>query len=323
MAEIVCVPTLQIRPNYLLIYNILEGLPRRHGSRWVSSIQEWQRKKAYSGLITPGSAKNMRRAIENMVAASLPKTAVNFSTGKEFKFKINFITLTLPCEQGTHTDQTVKKTCLDNWLKSARQRFKLKSYVWRAERQVNGNVHFHIVTDCYIHYEALRDSWNARLNHLGYIDKFFERHGHRTPNSTDVHAVSKIKNLASYMVKYMTKGHNSAELFVPQVPFCKARASPKVKKNGPKFQRVLRIAEQKIDGRVWDCSQNLKTKAKCDFVIDGDTEALLDRAINEHQCRFKVNPRCSLIFLDPKKFEKIITGRYLDAWNAWLQSIRN
>jgi hypothetical protein len=322
MAEIVSIPTLQIRPNYLLIYTILEGLPRRGAPAWRPSITEWQRKKAYSGLITPGSAKNMRRAIENMVAASMPKTAVNFSTGKEFKFKVNFITLTLPCKQGTHTDQTVKKTCLDNWLKSARQRFKLRSYVWRAERQLNGNVHFHIVTDCYIHYEALRDSWNARLNHLGYIDEFFKKHGHRTPNSTDVHAVSKIRNLASYMVKYMTKGVNPAEDFIAQPPWCKSRASPKPKKNGPKFQRVLRLEEQKIDGRVWDCSTNLKTKAKCDFIIDGETEAMLDVAINTHQCRYKVNPRCSLVFLDKGKFEKVITGRYREAWEKWLNGLR-
>lgn len=323
MAEIVCIPTLQIRPGYFLIYNILEGLPRRHGSTWKPELPEWARKKAYSGLITPGSAKNMRRAIENMVAASLPKTAVHFTTGKEFKFKVNFITLTLPCPQGTHTDQEVKKTCLDTWLKSARQRFKLKSYVWRAERQGNGNVHFHIITDCYIHYEQLRDSWNARLNHLGYIDKFFEKHGHRSPNSTDVHAVTKIRNLASYMVKYMTKGTNTAEHYVAQIPFAKARASPKPKKTGPKFQRVLRLEEQRIDGRIWDCSTNLKTKTKCDFIIDTTTEAMLDAAINVHQCRFKVNPRCSLVFLDPGKFDKVVTGKYMDAWQKWLESIRN
>lgn len=125
------------------------------------------------------------------------------------------------------------------------------------------------------------------------------------------------------MVKYMTKGTNTAEQFIAQIPFAKARASPKMKRTGPKFQRVLRLSEQKIDGRIWDCSTNLKTKTKCDFIIDTDLEKLLDQAINVHQCRFKVNPRCSLVFLDRGKFEKVVTGRYLDAWHKWLESIRN
>lgn len=305
------------------MYNVLEGLPRRKLSPWELADLAARRKKTYSGLISPGSARSLRRAIENIVAIALPKTATDFKSGKDFKFKVNFITLTLPCPQSPYTDKEVKKTCLDNWLKAARRRFNLKSYVWRAERQVNGNIHFHLITDCYIQYDQLRDTWNDRLQLLKLIDTFEAKHGHRHPNSTDVHAVSKIRNLAAYMVKYMTKGHNTAESLRAQPPWREAERKIKMKRNGPKFQRVLSLAEQKINGRVWDCSENLKQKHKCDMVIDSTVSDWLTNAIDNLQCKYKANDRCSLVFLDGKKFDQVVTGTFRDQWEAWLNAMRN
>ncbi len=314
---------LQIRPKYLLLYNILEGLPRRKSMNEQWGITEDQRQKAYSGLISPGSAKNLRRAIENLVAISIPKRATEFKTGRTFKFKVNFITLTLPCPQGKHSDKEVKSKCLDVWIKSAKRRFGLKSYVWRAERQKNGNIHFHLITDCYIHYEQLRDSWNDRLNHLSYIDLFEAKHGHRTPNSTDVHAVSKIRDLSAYMVKYMTKGVKSADKYRAQPPWRNPELTMKHKKGDPQFIRLMSIEEMKINGRVWDCSANLKQKVKCDFVIDTETSILLENAITQHNCRHKSGDVCSIIFTNDKQFQQVVTGRYRLAWEEWLKTIRN
>lgn len=314
---------MQIRPRYLLLYTILEGWSRRLSIQQTWNLNETNRKKAYGGLIGNCSAKRLRRCIENLVAISLPKQAVHFTTGKKFKFKVNFITLTLPCPQGEHSDKEVKRQCLDVWIKAAKRTFGLKSYVWRAERQLNGNIHFHIISDCYMHYEILRDSWNKRLNNLGYIDTFEKKHGHRTPNSTDVHAVNNIKDLAAYMVKYMTKGNNTAESLRAQPPWTKPKNKIKFKKNGPKFQRVLSLNEQRINGRVWDASTNLKTKDKCDFIIDSETAQLIDDAINKHECRHKVNDRVSMIFLKPGQLNKVLTTRYRNAWEEYLQKMRN
>lgn len=174
-----------------------------------------------------------------------------------------------------------------------------------------------------MHYEILRDSWNKRLNNLGYIDTFEKKHGHRTPNSTDVHAVNNIKDLAAYMVKYMTKGNNTAESLRAQPPWTKPKNKIKFKKNGPKFQRVLSLNEQRINGRVWDASTNLKTKDKCDFIIDSETAQLIDDAINKHECRHKVNDRVSMIFLKPGQLNKVLTTRYRNAWEEYLQKMRN
>ena len=323
MAEITVIPTLQVRPNYLVIYNQLEGIRRRPRDQWQYELQEKDRKKAYAGLITPGSAKNLKRCIENLIEIALPKKAVNHSTGKEFTFKINFITLTLPCEQGKWTDKDVKRMCLDTWLKSARRRFGLRNYVWRAERQHNGNIHFHIASDCYIDHVQLRNSWNDRLEHCSYITKFEKKHKHRNPNSTDVHSVKKIRSLASYLVKYMSKGHVFAELLRAQPPWQKPAEQMKWEKSGPKFRRVLSRDEIKINGRLWDCSENLKRKEKCEFIVDGDITERLRQLIIKDKARVKDTEVCSLVFMSPQQKEKFITGRIREAWEEWLKAMRN
>lgn len=245
---------------------------------------------AYDGLLNLYSIKRLKRAIDLIIAISKEKEAINFKDGKPFKFKLNFVTLTLPARQGSISDKEIKRECLDVWFKSAKRIFKLNNYVWRAERQKNGNLHFHIISDCYMPFDQLRDSWNQRLERLGFITAFEKIHGHRHPNSTDVHSIKKVRDLSAYMVKYMCK----------------------LKKN-----------EQKIDGKVWDCSKNLKRKDSVEFLIDSTTSDMITAAIEKYNCRFKKTDNCTLVFMDEKQFNQVITGIHKKAYDEWLNSIRN
>lgn len=288
--EVQVIPVVQIRPRYLLIYDRLEGLPPRTDEAKKISLEALHARSTYDGLLNFNSIKRMKRAIELLVAISKPKEAVSHKTGKTFTFKVNFVTLTLPAPQETVTDKQLKKECLDVWIKAARREFKLKSYVWRAERQKNGNLHFHFCTDVYIPFDRLRDSWNQRLQRFHFINDYHAKHNKWHPNSTDVHSVQNIRDLAAYMVKYMTK----------------------LKKN-----------EQKIDGAVWDCSKNLKRKGNCEFIIDSATSEMINNAITVHLAPGKVTEHCTLIFLDEKQFDSAITGIYRQRYEEWLESIRN
>ena len=240
--------------------------------------------------MTDGSIKRLRKAINTLCAIAKPKEALNFKTGKYFKFRLNFITLTLPCPQGEVSDKELKKQVLDVWLKAAKRRFKLKSYIWKAERQKNGNLHFHITSDCYIPWDQLRDTWNARLERLGYISTFEKKHGHRNPNSTDVHATYKIRNLANYLVKYMTKEGQPGE---------------------------------EIEGKVWDCSENLKLKDRCEMVVDNQVFNWLESVREKYPDQLKKMDQCSLLWLKEDQFEKELVGEFLDAYNKWKERIRN
>lgn len=272
--------------------------------------------------MTEGSRKRLNRAIAIICEIAEWKTAMNFKLNKEFRFKLNFVTLTLPGAQGQITDQEIAKKVLDPWIKKARRRFKLRSYIWRAERQGNGNLHYHIVTDTYLPYDQLRDTWNDNLNALGFIDRFEKKHGHRHPNSTDVHAIKKVRNLAAYFSKYMAKGERCSEEAFTHPPFPHRPYRPLMTKKSLKFRQMLTREQSKIKGRTWDCSTNLKVKGNCEMLIEGDAAAVLCLAEADPEVRKKSTDTCLLMFMDARQKKKYITGELAERYQAWLDTFR-
>lgn len=277
---------MQIRPYGLLVYEHKEfdTNPRRDHTKPKPEVT------GYTGVLTKFARKKLKRAIHLIVAIAKEKEAPNFKTGKTFKFKLNFLTFTLPAAQEGIEDKKVKH-CLDNWIKRAKRKHNLKSYIWRAERQANGAIHFHMITDTYIHYQSIRDDWNACLRPLGLIDKFREKHGHENPNSTDVHAIWKVRNLTSYFIKYMSKEHKEGE-------------AP-------------------IQGKVWDCSTNLKTTNNCELVLEGETRERWEEIIKDESLQLLNDPLFTIIFIPPDKFIILFTPHMLNRWNEYLEVIRN
>lgn len=286
MGLICAYPVMQIRPYGLLVYEHKEydSNPRRSANTHKRELVQ------YTGKLTTFSKKKLKRAIGLMVATALEKEAPNFKTGKTFKFKINFMTFTLPAAQEGIEDKEIKH-CLDNWIKRAKRKFNLRSYVWRAERQANGNLHFHMITDTYIHYESIRNDWNSCLRPLGLIDKFKTKHGHENPNSTDVHAVWKVKNLTQYFVKYMSKEHKEGE-------------AP-------------------IQGKIWDCSTNLKTKNNCELLLENDTRVKWEELIKDESLTMLNDPLFNILFIPPETFEQRFTSHMLQRWKEYLEVIRS
>jgi hypothetical protein len=316
-------PVIQVRPRLMLVYEHVEYPPRKKKDPKLERSLQFRAKPTYDGLITLHAKRRLRIAIETLVAIALPKQAMNFKLNKPFTFYVNFITLTLPFTQGNNTDQEIKSKILDPWIKKARRRFKLKNYVWRAERQLNGNLHFHFCTDCYMPFDQLRDTWNDNTNALGFIDKFEIKHGHRHPNSTDVHATKKIKDLAAYMVKYCCKSPDTAELYTAQPPWANAEKKLVTKKKDKKFKRLLSLEDQRIEGKVWDCSVNLKGIKYPSTIMDSVTEVSWLSAYRDKSVYRKSTENCTLLFLTKSQHEKHVQGEIKRIYIDWLNSIRN
>ena len=297
MSQFITYPCLQVRPYGLLVYQRTEYEYKRYGTSYNSGLTEEENKALaegrnttfYSGQMTDYAKKRLKRAINLLVHSATEKEAEHFKTGKKFKFKVNFITLTLPAPQLDVTDKELKKYGLDNMIKRMKRKHHLNNYVWRAERQKNGNLHFHLITDTYIRYDHIRDNWNAILQRWHFIAAFKEKHGHSSPNSTDVHSVQKVKNLAAYMVKYMTKDNNGNDT---------------------------------IEGKLWDCSKNLKIKHNCELIMSGEENEIWEEAMEVKGARVKHEQLYSIIFLPPDKLLFVIKGRVKDAWLLYLQEIR-
>lgn len=147
------------------------------------------------GVLSKNQVKTVRKSIENLINY----VAINYDKKKSIQKQrfVNFVTLTLPDKQ-VHHDRVLRKS-LSRFMDNMKKSYQVDYYVWKAEPQKNGNIHFHILMDRWVDYKDINRIWNNQLEPLGYLNK------HKNPNSTDVHSLKNIKNATSYMVKYMTK----------------------------------------------------------------------------------------------------------------------
>lgn len=223
----------------------------------------------HNGTVSHKGRKRLEKALAWLIYYSKPKRITDQSTGKKFTFNINFITLTLSAKQG-HSDQEITKVCLGSMLDKLRKQVGLNNYIWRAEAQANGNIHFHLVTDTFVHYNDLRKWWNQSQELLGYVSAFARKHHHFNPNSVDVHSVKHIKRISSYLSKYMSKerafacigelrqikGETVEVLYGSQ----QYRNEAANKKEGKVIGHVLGGRIRLIESKLWACSQQL---SKC------------------------------------------------------------
>lgn len=202
MSNIVFVPYVSIRPNMISLYSLPEMVRTR--TKRQRENEENLKNNSHKGLISWKAKKRINNAIAWLLESADNKRFYSKKHQKHFNFKINFVTLTLASTQ-IHDDRVIKKELLNNFLTGMKQKWKVENYIWRAEPQKNGNIHFHLITDKFIPYWELRKYWNKVQNKLGYVDRFFDIHGHNDPNTADVRSVKKVKKLQQYLAKYCTK----------------------------------------------------------------------------------------------------------------------
>jgi hypothetical protein len=201
-------------------------------------------KERHSNLLSINAARKIKKAINWMAYMSDEKMVFVKSLNKGVKFRLSFITLTLPSSQ-IHPDTEIKERCLGPFLQWLRDRYKVKKYIWKAEIQKNGNIHFHITIDKFIHYQQIRKQWNKNVNLLGYVDRYTLETGKITPPSTEIKSVKNVKNMAGYLAAYMA----------PQ------DSSNRKDKNGQPIKRSKKEEDaynnRVINGRLWGVSSYL------------------------------------------------------------------
>lgn len=201
-----------------------------------------QQRKRYVGFVTPEMKKRMQKAITLLIQSTPYKYQQHPVSGRIVCHKLSFITLTTPAHEKSHDAKYCHKHLLEPMLRELRRKHGMKSYIWKAEYQSNGQIHYHLTTEIMINHTTLRERWNKLLNENGMLDQFFSENGHRNPNSTDIHAVYKINNLEAYLVKYICKEYQN---------------------------------EEKLTGKVWDCSKNLKQGTYFKTELDYSTHQLI------------------------------------------------
>lgn len=162
------------------------------------------RDNKHKGELSVKATRRIKHAVEWLLIRSKPQPVFNRQQNKVFFFRLNFITLTLPVKQ-FHSDQELTGRCLNNFLNMLRSVGGVESYIWKAEAQANGNIHYHITTNKFIHWSDVRKWWCQSLELLGYITKFRNKWHHSNPPCSEIKKVKHIRRLAAYLSKYLAK----------------------------------------------------------------------------------------------------------------------
>jgi hypothetical protein len=158
----------------------------------------------FKGEISKKAQRKVRATAENWILSiQEAKKQGKAHTGKLTRY-VTFATLTLSAKQA-HSDNVIKREVLNFFIINAVRHLNVREYLWRAESQANGNIHFHLFLDAYIPHILLRKEWNKAQERLGYISRFKEVYGHSNPNSTDIERIRSAKGAGIYISKYIAK----------------------------------------------------------------------------------------------------------------------
>jgi len=275
------IPACSIHPDRINIYNQIHWEPQRPGKqddmksihKRLSRIEHIiNSDRSANGNVSKIARRKMTKALDYLLFITNEKKVSNYYSGRSFKFKIAFITLTIPAAQ-KHSDNEIKSKCLNQLLIELKKYYKTHNYIWRAEKQKNGNLHFHLIVDKFIPHQELRDRWNRILNKLGYIDRYREeqqqwhKNGFRvrdyltktwpvekqkqayergqrinwnSPNTTDIHSIQKIHNIKQYIAKYLTKTEiKSYALKLEKIAELRKNDSVEIKRPAAKKRKKL------------------------------------------------------------------------------------
>lgn len=324
---------LHVYPTYAVLSTQRRGFARKRSlAHRLNEIN--LRDNRTKGELSKKSQRKLSNAVNWLIASSKKQYVYDKQTDKRYAFRVNFITLTLPTTDHNISDHYFKSVMLHAFINAARYKFGLKNYVWKVETQANGNIHAHFTTDSFMHWQALRDCWNRILAKNGLLEVYQNKHkslsfnnylelyppsksrtikqirkafdfgvstNWSSPNTTDVHAVFKVNDLAGYIAKYLSKNDDDRRL---------------------------------IKGRLWSCSTNLshKNKLSMELLSNADYEAIGD--LLKPEVSFKEifqktalgvsrHPVAEVFFFKISDWGHILKGRLYDLYANHLAIIRN
>lgn len=284
------IPVLQIRANAILLYN--HPLPRHNSNvyQWKKSNMQEVRKKRYSGQLSPSAKKRLAKATTLLVQSAKRRWIYNEVSKRYFYHQLSFITLTVSDPKQKLTGKEAYKKLLSHFLQWLRRTKQCNTYIWKAELQANGQIHYHITTPCFINWQEIRDKWNNLQKQNGLLDSYFSKTGHYDANSTDIHEVNNIEDTAAYLVKYISKAYQN---------------------------------ETSLGGKVWDCSQNLKINNYFTTEASSEHDKFLDYCVEEKAATKYQGERFTIYKFKEPPQEHVLSASDFKKYKTFLTCIRN
>lgn len=301
--------------------------------------------------ISADAAKKITRAVAYVQLISDKQKVFCREIGKQIDFQLTFLTLTLPSRQ-IHTDQQIRRDLLHHFITILERKYKVTHYVQRSERQRNGNLHFHIVTNKFLPHQEIKDLWNNIINKLGYVDEYRKNmkayHGNNlrirkdlikywpvksqikayktgiandwsSPNTTDIHSLRLINNVKSYICKYISK---QTRLNHERIKGRKEGHNQIYFKLNPSTSEgVLPFLRDNITvGKLWSCSRSLSNLHGGKDVVDSIYKEEFKKIQSDIRSRYFRKEYCEILFFDFELLKELKCVNLLSLFNQFLTS---
>lgn len=313
---------MQVRgDSFVVYYEPIQG--RKYANKFASRYRMQRAQlQQYSGGMSVGARKRMTKAVTLLSQAAKPKWIFNPIIGRYQYHRLSFITLTVSCKEIISTRDGYDKLLKPflGWLRDTKG---VTTYIWKLEFQERGQVHYHITTPSFIHYEEIRRTWNSLQRKAGYLDEYAKEHGHFNPNSTDIHDVQKQQKMAHYMVKELCKAVDAKRVKATAIvnSLIKAGEIPEEKKK--QFIDEYTGEEMRADGKVWDCSNNLAGASYFAIPLEKWHETVFAQMRAAGELIEKVNDWWSIIYLRTNSPPPILNPAETALLDAHLKTILN
>lgn len=334
--ELTLIPMISIHPGQLNMYTYPLWDPPKprepvtsfyydtDGTKFDHLINS---KRTAEGKVSDIAKRKILKAINYFLFITNTKTIRNSYSGKYYSFKLAFITLTL-CSTQLHNDNIIKNQCLNQFLIELKKYNKVNHYIWRAEKQKNGNIHFHLLVDKFIDHQELRDRWNRIINKLKYVDNYriqqqtYHKDGFRirpellhtwnakkqyeaykrgskinwnSPNTTDIHSIRRVFNLKQYFAKYLTKNEIN-----------------ELQNQDPDND----ILTQK--GRIWACDDKLNNLKGARSDVDGELQKEIESIIKTGDVKILTDKYYTVVYFNMKLLLRACNQRLFKLFCAYL-----
>ena len=258
------------------------------------------------GFISRDAARRIRNIINDWTQAVNCGSQWAKSQGAEHGIFFSFCTLTLPVKQ-MHSDKVLKQDLLNPFIKALQRDQGVINYLWRAEPQRNGNIHFHLFLDKFVPFDLIARYWEYHLEFRGYITAYAEQSGSLFPPATQIVRVPRDGQLRDYIAKYLSKAQARRRSVMPSEGGKVTRVSywaEGEEKDGTKYEYEVRA----ISGRVWGCSDLLRQLRPFNVLVS-------DIIGKWTQYMEKVKVAQAIV----KKFGTILVGKVTEQLREWDQ----
>lgn len=232
-------------------------------------------KRIYNGYLSDNTKRYLKRVLSAWHEATYYGSALNDICNIGKSRKLTFVTLTLSAPQ-SHTDNYIKRHMLNQFIIKIYRETNVKFYFWRAEKQKNGNIHFHMILDAFCNHRQIREIWNTIQKNNGYIQRFAKIHKHENPNSTDVKLIDNDHKAQLYITKYLQKD----------------------------------LEGQKVNGRLWGMSDRLRAIDIYTHYPDNSIKQIIKELQQKQTTEIIHNEHFTIVKYDEMSYHTIVK-RYI------------